>query len=845
MIKNKKKHAIFCCIILAWSCCETLFAQPASNCLSYNGIDEYTTLGNPSGLQLANYTLTLWFYPQHNNKSLITRGTARGANNLRTFELYGDNGTLKLFLNSNGGAGFTHTIGTFALNQWNHVAITKVDSTIYTVLNGRNIQKDTLSLVPDIATYDWHIGGNGAYTFQGRLDELNIWTYDREIDLIRDKMHATYFNWTNLTGAYNFNQTTGTTLPDTDAPAENGTNINMDNTNWVASYVPMGNATSRGRKNQRGIWQATETTNALDSDGFYLSVNAPLTETNYATYGHDNNELLNTILNTDLPVGAQKRYKETWYIDEQGTVNANITFDLNKIWGPAISASQAASYVLLYRSGTSGAFSIFSSSASLTSSTKITFNNIALQDGYFTLGTNNEINSPLEGILVEGQSYFGANNYVEYIPGNLPIIIGAPHAGLLMPSHLPIVLYRLSDGGTLQASLMMRDSIMLATNGCRPHIIINHLHPKLFVCTGEMIEASGLHPETNQAWYDYNNFIEIAKTKVTDDWGKGHYFEIHTTARPRNQVGLGLDTGDLSQPNSMLSTMANQSTAHYLCTTGGANFLEVVKGNNGLGSLLEAKGWDSSPSYADPQPTDPFFYAGKNTWRHGSNTFGVIDATHIESSGAYINASSNRANYSGDLANAMLSFMQTFYNLTFSCTPLPINLLGFNAYLGKEQNHIRLDWLTASEMNNRHFIVEKSYNAQEWLKIGLVNSQGNTTEQKHYSLIDSNLVSGRVHYYRLKQVDFDEKFSFSSIQSIMINQSNQKVEIFPNPVYAGDKIYFTNQEEVSSLSLFSMAGFEIATEKNGQISSHLPCGIYLVKVKLISGEVEFKKLIIK
>lgn len=846
MAKKVKFYSIFCCTLLALLSFEPISAQPASNCLFYNGVDEYTTLGNPAGLQLDNYTLTFWFFPQDNNKSLITRGTSGGANNLRTFELYGDNGTLKLFLNSNGGAGYTHTIGAFALNQWNYVAITKADSIIYTTLNGSNILKDTLTFIPATATYDWHIGGNGAYTFQGRLDELHIWTYAREIDLIRDKMHSTYTSWSNLTGAYNFNQIIGTTLPDTDPPAENGTNINMDNTNWVTSYVPMGNATSRAQKNQRGIWQATGTNDALDSDGFYLSVNAALTEANYATYGHDNNEFLNTIVNTDLPVGAQKRYKEIWYIDEQGTVNANITFDLNKIWGPAIAPSQASDYVLLFRTGTSGTFSILSSNATLTNSTKITFNNIALQDGYFTLGTNDEVNSPLEGVLVEGQSYFGANNYVEYIPGNLPIILGAPHAGSLTPVHLPMILDRLTDGGTHQATLMMMDSIMLATNGCRPHVIINHLHPKMFVCTGEMIEASGLHPETNQAWYDFNNFIEIAKTKATNDWGKGHYFEIHTTARPRTQVGLGLDTGDLSQPDSILATMANQSTVHHLCTAGGANFLEVVKGNNCLGSLLEAKGWNSSPSYADPQPVAPFFYAGKNTWRHGSNTFGMIDATHVESSAAYINTNLNRAKYSGNLANAMLSFMQTFYNLTFNCTPLPINLLDFQAYLDETQNQIQLEWNTTFEYNNSHFVVEKSYDEQNWSNIGLIYSQGNSTEQKHYSMIDSDLALGLVHYYRLKQVDFDGRFRYSSIQTVnIIHQSNQKIEVFPNPVFSGDRIRFTNQADISSVSLLSITGFEIETENNGQIPSHLPCGIYLLKIKLKSGRVESKKLIIK
>jgi hypothetical protein len=845
MIKVTKGYAVVCYVVLVSLFMEQLSAQSASNCLSYDGIEEYTTLGNPVGLQLSSYTLTLWFYPQDNSKSIITRGTAQGANDLRTFELYGDNGALKLFLNTNGGVGYTHTIGSFEINQWNHVAITKTDSTLYTMLNGRNIKKDTLPFEPNVDTYDWHIGGNGDYTFQGQLDELHIWTYAREIDLIRDKMHSTYTYWSDLTGAYNFNQSSGTTLPDTDAPAEDGTNIHMDNTNWQTSYVPMGNSTSQSQLNQRGIWQGTGIGDALDSDGFYLSVDAPLTETNYATYGHDNTLLLNAVVNTDLPLGVLKRYEEVWYIDEYGTVNANITFDLNKIWGPSISASQADNYILLYRSATSGDFSVFSSNASLSSSTKITFSNVALQGGYFTLGTSHETNSPLETSLVVGQSYFGANNYVEYIPGNLPIIIGAPHAGSLTPAHLPIELDRGTDGGTLQSSLLVMDSIMQATNGCRPHLIINHLHPKIFVCTGDMIEASGLHSEVNQAWFDFNNFIEIAKTKTNDDWGKGHYFEMHTTARVRNQIGLGLSANNLSLPDVTLSTMASASTVKHLCTVGGADFLEVVKGDTCLGSLLEAEGWNSSPSYADPQPASPFFYAGKNTWRHGSNAFGAIDATHIESSAAYINSSTNRPQYSGDLAKAMLTFMETFYNVDFSCLALPLDLLDFKAYFLEEQNHIRLDWRTTSEVNNSHFIVEKSYDTLNWVDIGRVNSQGNTGQEQSYSMIDNDLLSGAIHYYRLKQVDFDEKFTYSPIRSAMVSSTNQHLVIFPNPIYAGDKINFKNQGGVNSLTLFSIQGVKIEIEKDGIVPNHLPSGIYLLKIELKTGKVEHQKLIVK
>ena len=53
--------------------------QEASKCLYYNGNNQYTTLGNPIGLQLEEYPIELWFYSEENTRSILTRGTSRGA----------------------------------------------------------------------------------------------------------------------------------------------------------------------------------------------------------------------------------------------------------------------------------------------------------------------------------------------------------------------------------------------------------------------------------------------------------------------------------------------------------------------------------------------------------------------------------------------------------------------------------------------------------------------------------------------------------------------------------------------------------------------------------------------
>ena len=60
--------------------------------------------------------------------------------------------------------------------------------------------------------------------------------------------------------------------------------------------------------------------------------------------------------------------------------------------------------------------------------------------------------------FIPGQSYFGQNNYVEYIAGNLPIIIGVPHGGTLTPANLPVIHNRGVDNGSFETSHLLFDT---------------------------------------------------------------------------------------------------------------------------------------------------------------------------------------------------------------------------------------------------------------------------------------------------------------------------------------------------------------------------------------------------
>lgn len=101
-----------------------------------------------------------------------------------------------------------------------------------------------------------------------------------------------------------------------------------------------------------------------------------------------------------------------------------------------------------------------------------------------------------------------------------------------------------------------------------------------------------------------------------------------------------------------------------------------------------------------------------------------------------------------------------------STNPLPINLVAFKGECNN--NLIWLNWTTASETNNDYFEVQRSSDGYEYHKIAQIKGVGNSNSWQNYLYIDSN-ATFTYHpyvYYKLKQVDFDQQYSFSEAISV-------------------------------------------------------------------------------
>jgi hypothetical protein len=161
---------------------------------------------------------------------------------------------------------------------------------------------------------------------------------------------------------------------------------------------------------------------------------------------------------------------------------------------------------------------------------------------------------------------------------------------------------------------------------------------------------------------------------------------------------------------------------------------------------------------------------------------------------------------------------------------VPVELTSFTASISN--NAVSLKWITATELNNSGFQIERSEKlearSEEWENIGFVTGNGTTSESHSYSFIDENILSGK-YSYRLKQVDYDGIYAYSSIVEVVNNGVVNNFELeqnYPNPFNPTTKISWQSQLDAqTSLKIYDLLGNEVAT----LLDEYKPAGIYKVE----------------
>ena len=186
---------------------------------------------------------------------------------------------------------------------------------------------------------------------------------------------------------------------------------------------------------------------------------------------------------------------------------------------------------------------------------------------------------------------------------------------------------------------------------------------------------------------------------------------------------------------------------------------------------------------------------------------------------------------------------------------LPVKLVFFG---GKRNNaHVDLSWITASETNNAGFTIERSIDGKAFTKVAFIEGKGNSSKTNTYSLMDKDaFATTRVNtlYYRLVQSDFSGKTTTSNTVSVKTdNEQSAIATLYPNPF--SNELHFTVDSKVQAMAgivVTDIAGKTIVelnqpltmglnTIETNQLAQ-LPKGIYLIQLS-VNGQVTTHKLV--
>jgi hypothetical protein len=145
----------------------------------------------------------------------------------------------------------------------------------------------------------------------------------------------------------------------------------------------------------------------------------------------------------------------------------------------------------------------------------------------------------------------------------------------------------------------------------------------------------------------------------------------------------------------------------------------------------------------------------------------------------------NNGSVTGNIATGSGFTSFSPFGITSDAIVLPVTFINFSG--SRKGNVNKLTWTTTSEQNSLGFDVLRSQDGQNFTSIAFVNtlaSGGGSTSNLTYNFTDANIITSRVQYYRLRQVDINNQSRYTAIVTLKGEQSTVFTidGIAPNPV---------------------------------------------------------------
>ncbi|MCF0070617.1 T9SS type A sorting domain-containing protein [Dyadobacter sp. CY261] len=174
-----------------------------------------------------------------------------------------------------------------------------------------------------------------------------------------------------------------------------------------------------------------------------------------------------------------------------------------------------------------------------------------------------------------------------------------------------------------------------------------------------------------------------------------------------------------------------------------------------------------------------------------------LQAQQISPGALYAASGSGSAN--GVSVDWVLGSLNTFSEIS----PLPVRLVSFEGKLNTA-GLAELHWKTAQEIDNLGFEIQKSLDGKTWELLGWIDGAAISNTEHSYRYIDQEFVT--TSYYRLRQVDFDDSYTYSkTVCVIPEKESLDRFHVYPNPSRE-NKVKVQMPEKTKTLFLFDLLG---------------------------------------
>ncbi len=185
----------------------------------------------------------------------------------------------------------------------------------------------------------------------------------------------------------------------------------------------------------------------------------------------------------------------------------------------------------------------------------------------------------------------------------------------------------------------------------------------------------------------------------------------------------------------------------------------------------------------------------------------------------------------------------------FNESPLPVTFGDFTAV--RHSSSVSLKWETFTESNNTGFNVERYNTASAtWESVAFIPSQasnGNSNGKLTYQFTDQNN-SNAISQYRIKQTDFDGKFSYSKVCAVQGQNQMAKTVVFPNPSSNGRVTVSYPDASLRNIMLVDMSGRMVRQWRSYSNSSlqidNLTPGMYSLRTIGTNNESSVEKIIV-